>query len=121
MDRTWNPAGLNTERGFARSLASSSEPLRMGHRRVEVVGRLVALERTGLGRAGCFGQEGPHSLWGHRSKGPGDVDRLLKDLHRIATRDHDARGQIHRVVQSIDRAHGLAGRNLTISEGLHPE
>src|SRR5712691_7816594 len=121
MDRTWNPAGLNNERGLARSLASSSEPLRMGHRRVEVVGRLVSLERTGLGRAGCFGQEGPRSLWGHRSKGPGDVDRLLKDLHRIATRNHDARGQAHRIMQALDGAHRLAGRDLTIPEGLHPE
>src|SRR5438445_9551951 len=31
--------------------ATSSEPLRMGDGRVEVVGRLVALERTGLRRA----------------------------------------------------------------------
>src|SRR5436309_10573555 len=49
------------------------------------------------------------------------MERLLEDLHRVAARDHDARGQVHRIVQALDRSHCLAGRDLTIPEGLHPE
>src|SRR5438094_2638358 len=49
------------------------------------------------------------------------MERLLEDLHRVAARDHDARGQVHRIVQALDRSHWLAGRDLTIPEGLHPE
>src|SRR2546421_9515744 len=49
------------------------------------------------------------------------MERLLEDLHRVAASNHDARGQVHRIVQALDRAYRLAGRDLTVPEGLHPE
>src|SRR5947208_8188789 len=100
---------------------SSSEPLRVRHGRVEVVCRLVAFERTRACRAGRLGQEGPHRLGRQRPEGPRGMERLLEALHRVAARDHDARRQVHRVMQALDRADGLAGRDLAIPEGLHPE
>src|SRR5439155_14302202 len=57
----------------------------------------------------------------HRPEGPRGMERLLEDLHRVAARDHDARGQVHRIMQALDRAHRLARRDLTIAEGLHPQ
>ena len=98
-----------------------SEPLWMGDGRVEVVRRLVALEHTGFRRAGTLGQESPHRFRRHRPEGPRGMERLLEDLHRVAARDHDARREVHRIMQALDRADGLAGRDLAIPEGLHPE
>src|SRR5437879_7061178 len=105
----------------ARNPASSSEPPRMRDGRVEVVRRLVSLERTCACRVCGLGQKGPYLLGRHRPEGPRDMERLLEDLHRVAARDHDARGQVHRIVQALDWGHRLAGRDLTIPEGLHPE
>src|SRR5437773_2990378 len=98
-----------------------SEPLWMGDGRVEVVRRLVALERTGFRRAGTLGQESPHRFRRHRPEGPRRMESLFQDVDRVAAGDHDARGQVHRIVQALDRAHRLAGRDLTVPEGLHPE
>src|SRR5438876_1261600 len=97
-----------------------SEPLRMGHGRVEVIRRLVALEGTRPRRASGLRQEGSHRLGRQRPEGPSGMKRLFQDFDRVAAGDHDARGQVHRIVQALDRAHRLAGRDLTVPEGLHP-
>src|SRR5438552_6939041 len=93
----------------------------MGHGRVEIVRRLVALERPRPRRAGGLGQKGSHRPGRQRPEGPRGMERLLEDLHRVAARDHDARREVHRIVKALAWDHGLAGRYLAISEGLHPK
>src|SRR5208282_363924 len=46
---------------------------------------------------------------------------LIEYLHRVAPCDHNARGQIHRVVQAFDRSHSLAFQDNVVSHRLHAE
>src|SRR2546422_9713364 len=100
---------------------SSSEPFGVGDSRIELVRCLVALERAIVRGARGLGEESPYLFGRHRPEGPSGVDGLFEDLHGVAARDDAARGQVHRVVQSLDGTHGVACRDLTISERLHPE
>jgi hypothetical protein len=46
---------------------------------------------------------------------------LLKDRHRIAASDDDTGGEIHRLMETLDRCNGLALKDEVVANGLHAE
>src|ERR1017187_103832 len=101
--------------------ALSAEPLRILICAIECMSRLVVLvlaELRGLCglRQKCFdvgGLHRPETLCGGQ--------RLVEYPHGVAARNHDARWQIHGVVQALDRGGGFALKNDVVAHWLHSQ
>src|SRR3989449_2261624 len=88
---------------------------------IEMMGRLVELVLS----VAC-GERGPaeqrcHGSLAQRAKTAGGVQCLLEHRERVTARDHDARRQVHGIVEAFDGHHGAAHQDERIAHGLHPQ
>src|SRR2546430_1145447 len=88
---------------------------------IEMMGRLVELVLSVV----C-GERGPaeqrcHGSLAQRAKTAGGVQCLLEHRERVTARDHDARRQVHGIVEAFDGRHCAAHQDERIAHGLHPQ
>jgi hypothetical protein len=57
----------------------------------------------------------------HRLKTTSRLESLLKERHRIAASEDDIGGEIHRLMETLDRCNGLALEDEVVANGLHAE
>ena len=98
-----------------------AKPLRVGDGAVKVVSCFVEFELAGFCRLCRLGEKSCYLGRVHRLKSPGGLEGLLKDRKRIAARDDDAGGKIHRIVQTLDRGSGLATEYEMVAHGFHTQ
>src|SRR6202023_2034466 len=91
-----------------RTITDSTQPLRILVRAIEVVRSLVAFELALGARRGGLRQQGGDFGLAQRLETACSVERLLKNLQRITSRNHHARGQVHGVMQALNRGCSLA-------------
>src|SRR5882724_2065230 len=69
----------------------------------------------------CLCEKGCEMRRVHGPKSPSGIESLPKDRERIAPRDDDTGGKIHRVVQTLDRGDSLALENEGVAHRFHSE
>ena len=99
----------------------SAKPLRVGEGAIKVVSCFVEFELACLGRLCRLGEKSCYLGRVHGLKSPGGLEGLLKDRKRIAARDDNTSGQIHRVVQTLHCCNGLAPENKMVTHWFHAE
>src|SRR5881397_3284902 len=88
---------------------------------IEMMGRLVQLVfpiAPGVRRPA---EQRRHGSLAQRAKGARRVQCLLEHRERVTARDHDARRQVHGVVEAFDGRHRAAHQDERIAHGLHPQ
>src|ERR1700724_226788 len=91
-----------------RTITDSTQPLRILVRAIEVVRSLVALELALGGRRGGLREQSGDFALAQRLETARSIERLLKNLQRITSSNHHARGQVHGVMQALNRGCSLA-------------
>src|ERR1700694_2745634 len=91
-----------------RTVTDSTQPLRILVRAIEVMRSLVAFELALGGRRGGLRQQSGDLGLAQWLEAARSIERLLKNLQRITSSDHHACGQVHGVMQALNRRCGLA-------------
>src|SRR5437867_3605202 len=99
----------------------SPQPLWILVRAIEMMGRLVQLVFPVVRGVRRPGEQRFHGCLAQRAKAARRVQRLLEHQQRVAAGDHDARRQIHGIVEAFDGRHRAAHQDERIAHGLHPQ
>src|SRR5258708_1630561 len=92
----------------ARAVTDSTQPLRILVRAIEVVRSLVAFELALGGRHGSLREQSRDFGLAQRLETARSIERLPKNLQRITSSNHHAGGQVHGVMQALNRGCSLA-------------
>ncbi len=103
-----NALHLLSDPSLIRTITDSTQPLRILVRAIEVVRCLVAFELTFGGRRGGLREQSGDLGLAQRLETARSIESLLQDLQRITSSNHHARGQVHGVMQTLDRGRRLA-------------
>src|SRR5713101_2332443 len=98
-----------------------AKPLWIGDGAVEPMTGFIKLELTCFRSLCCFCQKRRNLGRIHRFKAAGSLESLLQNRERIAARNNNARGKIHRVVKALHRGGRLALENNVVTHGLHTQ
>src|SRR2546425_10585948 len=88
---------------------------------IEMMGRLVQLVRPIAPGVRRPAEQRRHGRLAQRAEAAGRVQCLLEHRERVAARDHDARGQVHGIMEAFDGRHRAAHQDERIAHGLHPQ
>src|SRR3982075_4313263 len=91
-----------------RTVTAAPQALGILFRAIEVVRSLVALELALGGRRGGLRQQSGDFGLAQWLEAARSIERLLKNLQRITSSNHHARGQVHGVMQALNRRCSLA-------------
>src|SRR5437879_10736352 len=116
-------AGITRRCDFGHSYTRDAlpQPLWIMVSSVKVMGGLVLLELAVPCGLGSLGQEACDFIFTHGLEGPHGFESLLENGQRIATGDDHAGGQIHRVMQALERSGSLALQDDVVAHRLHGE
>src|SRR5690242_12157510 len=98
----------------------SSEPLGVLCSRVEVLRGFEEFILTVFGSRLRFREQSIDGSFGHRLEILCGIDRLIEDLGLVYPSNDDGCWEIHRIVQTLDRAYHSAFQNHAAAHRLHP-
>src|SRR5258708_3037247 len=97
-----------SESGLIRTITDSTQPLRILVCSIEVVRSFVAFELAFSGRHGSLREQSRDFGLAQWLETARSIERLPKNLQRITSSNHHARGQVHGVMQAFYRGCSLA-------------